>query len=231
MAETGYSRSPRLSKGALVQLIETLGVPVPNVIAFQYNPATVSRSMTPWNPFEVSETERGQLAPQVQPFDPKETINLELELDAADGLQDDDPVVRASGIADRIAAIEQLLLAAESPLGALVNAAAALLGSGEAPERQTVPIILLVWGVGKIVPVRITSYSIEEQQFLPNLFPQRAKISLSLEVLTPDVFKCQSGPVIEIATAAYQFYRTRQRALALTHTARNLDAVRGLLPF
>jgi hypothetical protein len=229
--ETGYTRSPKLVKGALIQLAETLGVPVPNIIPFQYNPMTVSRTLTPWNPFDVSQNQRGALAPTVQPFDPQEKITMELELDASDKLEEGNPITQQFGVADRIAAIEKLLFPGGSPLGALLGAAAALLGGGDQPpQRPTVPIVLLVWGLNRIVPVRITSYSIEEQAFLPSLYPLMAKISLSMQVLTPDVFQCETGPSVEVAKAAYKLYRTQQDVLAVLHTANNLDAIRAVVP-
>jgi hypothetical protein len=91
--------------------------------------------------------------------------------------------------------------------------------------------VLFIFGPGRIVPVRVTSYSVEEQFFLPSLYPIQAKVNLSLDVLTPDVFKSQSGIVKEIAVKAYQFFRVQQDLLAVAHAARNIDAVRGLLPF
>ena len=56
MPETGLRSSPRLVRGALVQLVEDVVGVVPNVIPFQYNPETLTRKMTPWNPFEVDQT-------------------------------------------------------------------------------------------------------------------------------------------------------------------------------
>ena len=91
MPETGYTRSPRLVRGALVQLVEDVVAVTPNVIPFQYNPETMSRKLTPWNPFEVEQTGRGQIAPTAQPFDPKESISLEIHFDAADQLEESDP--------------------------------------------------------------------------------------------------------------------------------------------
>lgn len=58
-------------RGALVQLVEDVVAVMPNVIPFQYNPETLSRKLTPWNPFEVEQTGRGQIAPTAQPFDPQ----------------------------------------------------------------------------------------------------------------------------------------------------------------
>jgi hypothetical protein len=231
MPETGYPRSPKLTRGALVQLAEDIIGVVPNIIPFQYNPETLTRKMTPWNPFEVDQTGRGQIAPTAQPFDPKEAITMEIHFDAADQLEDDDPVAALVGVADRIAAIEKLLMPSEGLLGDVLNAAAALVGAAQPPKRPTVPISLLVWGPGRILPVRVTDYSIDETTFLPSLQPMTAKISLSLEVLTPDVFRCESGPAIELAVAAYRFFRLQQSALALQYNARNAAQALSLLPF
>lgn len=231
MPETGFSRSPKVKKGALVQMVESaIGIPTPNVVPFQYNPATVKRQLKPWNPLEVDQTQRGLTAPTAQPFDPEESITLDIELDASDQLEDEDPVALEVGVADRIAALEKMLFPSDTPIGQLLTAAASLIGVGLPPKRPTVPITLFVWGPGRILPVRITSYSIEEQLFSPTLYPIQARVSLALEVLTPDRFKCQSGPTIEIAVSAYQLFRTQQDALALAHSARNLDIARGLLP-
>ena len=74
MPDTGLRRSPKFEKGALVQLVKGLWTSMPNVIPFQYNPEKLSHTLTPWNPFEVDQTQRGAQAPTVQPFDPKETL-------------------------------------------------------------------------------------------------------------------------------------------------------------
>lgn len=224
MPQIGYPRSPKLLKGALVGLAEDIIGITPNIIPFQYNPTQVRRSLTPWTPTQVSETERGQLAPDAQPFDPKEKIDITVELDAADQLEDSDAVATVVGIADRIAAIEKLLLPTQGLIGDLLSSAAALVGAPTAPVKKTVPVVLFVWGPGRIVPVRITSYSIEEQLYLPTLYPIRASVTLSLDVLTPDVFQCQSGTAVSIAIAAYKVFRLQQNVLAVTSAARSLQA-------
>lgn len=231
MAAPGYTRSPKVAKGALVQIADGLIGPEPNIIPFQFNPEKLSRSMTPFNPLDVSETGRGQMAPTSQPFDPKEQITIEIELDASDQLEDGDSKAEQFGVADRIAAIEKLLFPSQGLLGDLVAAATALVGASTGARRPTVPIVLFIWGPGRIVPVRVTSYSVEEQLFLPTLHPLQARVNLGLEVLTPDVFKCQTGFAVELAIAAYRLFRAQQDALALAHAASNVDAIRGLLPF
>ena len=232
MSDTGYSRSPQLFRGALVQLAEDIIGVIPNIVPFQYNPATVTRTLTPWNPFQVDQNGRGQQAPTSQPYDPEETISLHIELDAADQLGDGDPLAATLGISDRIAALEKLVMPTAGLLGDLVGAAAALIGAPQPPQRRTVAVVLLVWGVGRIVPVRVSNYSIEETSFLPSLQPLTATVTLELKVLTPDVFKCEHGLATELAVAAYRFFRVQQDALAITSAARAAaDVLLSISPF
>jgi hypothetical protein len=235
MADTGYSRSPKLSKGAIVQLTDELVVPVPSIIPFQYNPELVRRSINPCNPTiaKMAEDKECQLPavdPIVQPFDPRQTISITIELDAVDQLEDDDPVAKLVGIGDRIAALEQLLFPGNSPFGALINAASALLGA-EPPVKPAVGITLLILGVGRIVPVRVTHYSIDEKHFLPSLEPLMAEVRLDMDVLTPDQFRKSEGTSIEIAKAAYRIFRTEQTALAAIQTVKNANQLLSILPF
>ncbi len=231
MPDTGLKRSPKFLKGALVQLVEDIVGVVPNVIPFQYNPEKLSHTLTPWNPFEVDQTQRGAQAPNVQPFDPKESWNLTLEIDATDDLEDSQPVAVTVGIADRLAALKKLTLPSQGLIGDLVASAQALAGNAnQQAVRPTVPVVLFVWGPGRIVPVRVTSFSVEETLFSPALYPIQATVTLGLEVLTPDVFS-QEDVTANLAVAAYNFTRLQEDTLAIAHIANNLDAIRGLLPF
>lgn len=232
MPDTGLKRSPRFEKGALVQLVKGLTGVVPNVIPFQYNPEKLSHTLTPWNPFEVDQTQRGSQAPTVQPFDPKESFNLTLEIDATDDLEDDNPVAKEVGVADRLAALKKLTLPTEGLIGDLVSSVRALVGkASKHAVRPTVPVVLFAWGSGRILPVRVTSFSVEETLFSPSLHPIQATVTLGLEVLTPDVFKCQHDITADIAVAAYNFTKLQEDTLATAHIANNIDAIRGLLPF
>ena len=114
----GYSRSPKLLKGALVEFSERFIGPIPNIIVFQYNPETITRSYEVYNPFQqedVTDKEGKKIgtshwvSANAQPFDPPETFSLTLELDATDDLETSDPIALATGVADRIAALEMLL--------------------------------------------------------------------------------------------------------------------------
>ena len=141
-------------------------------------------------------------------------------------------MAKAVGVADRLAALKKLTLPSQGLIGDVVASARALVGkASEQAIRPTVPVVLFVWGPGRILPVRITSFSVDETLFSPSLHPIQATVTLGLTVLTPDVFKCQSDVTADIAVAAYNFTKLQDDALAVAHIANNLDAIRGLLPF
>lgn len=231
MPDTGLKNSPQLIKGALVQLIEDIIGIIPNVIPFQYNPTQLTHQFEPWNPFGGDQAQTGSQAPTVQPFDPKESFTLKLELDAADDLENGDVVTVLVGVADRLAALKKLLLPTEGLLGDLVASAKALAGDASArAERPTVPVAFFIWGPGRILPVRVTSFSVEETLFSPTLYPLQATVSLGLEVLTPDVFKCRKSLSTDLAVAAYNFTKLQDDALAIAHIAKAAKSVAGMLP-
>ena len=46
------------------------------------------------------------------------------------------------------------------------------------------PLVLFVWSTSRIVPVRITDFSITEEAFDTKLNPIRAKVSIGMRVLS-----------------------------------------------
>lgn len=233
MAEAkGSPLSPSVTKGALVQLAEDFGIIVPNIIPFQYNPASMTRALKPWDPGEVDQTNRGAQSPNVQPYDPEETYKFTLELDATDDLAEGNVLAETTGIASRIAAIQKLTEPSGGLLGDLIASAAALANTPQKEsERASVPITLLVLGVGVILPVRVTSISIEIKEFTPQLFPYMADVQLELRVLTPEVFKCKTGVAIDVAIAAYEYTRLQEDALAVLNIANAVGSAKSILPF
>jgi hypothetical protein len=233
MPETGYSRSPRLTKGALVQLIPDIIGVVPNIVGFQYNPTKVSRRLTPWDPLAVDQTQRGSQAPTVQPFEVRETFSsLTIELDATDELEEDNALAKTFGIEPRLAALRKLTQASEGLVGDLIASAKSLVGAGaDEARRPTVAPILLILGPRLIIPVRVTAFSVEEKLYLPTFYPLQADVTLDLEVLTPDVFRCHEDVAGKIAIAAYKYTRLQEDAAALLNIANAPDALRAVLPF
>ena len=262
MSNTGYSRSPKLLKGAVIQFSAPMLIPIPNIIIFQYNTETVSHSFTPWAPVQRSveassdgtHLERRPLDLQqilalAQPFDPQETISMALELDATDALEEPEshPVAFIAGVADRLAALQMLLYpAADSGGGLNISIGASLTGgvtglvssANTTLERKEVPVILFFFGPGLIVPVRLTSFSIEEQQHSPLLYPIRAKVNVTMRVLDEDDLTNvagSSGPspnsaILELAKGCYTFTKTQRKALALANLANSVESIIGMLP-
>ena len=130
MAETGNPLTPPVLRGAIIQLAEDLEIIIPNIIPFQYNPEKMTRKLNPWNPFEVDQTKRGAQAPMVQPYDPEETYQITLGLDATDDLEDGNPIAITTGVASRIAAIKKLTEPSQGLCDDLIASAQALTGGG-----------------------------------------------------------------------------------------------------
>src|SRR5690242_16160035 len=71
------------------------------------------------------------------------------------------------------------------------------------------PLIVLVWGVQRVVPVVVGSLSITEEVFDPQLRPIRAKVSLELKVLTTSDL-----PITHLGSTLYLGYRRIAESLA-----------------
>jgi hypothetical protein len=228
----GFSRTPKLLKSALIQLSEPFLGPVPNVIFFQYNPETLSRTLNTWAPEEKDKAgSKLGTTQKAAPYDPQEFFSLALELDATDALEEPEshPVAMISGVADRLAALEKLIYPAGEGAGAVGKALGSL--GFYKPKRGTVPVVLFFWGPGRIIPVRVTSFTVEEQAFSPLLYPIRAKVSLGLLALTPSAF----GPAAKrkipekLAVAAYEFTRGQKDILAVANLANSVESVIGMI--
>jgi hypothetical protein len=160
--------SPRLLKGGLVQMEPGTGRVV-RVIGLQYNPDTLSRTL------QVQAT--GETGDRSQALRLKgaavETIKVEAEIDAADRLNDpaSNPDAVRLGIHPDLAALETMVHPRADDLEVLPLEA---------------PLTLFVWSKQRVVPVRVTDLSVTEEAFDVTLNPIRAKVSLTLRVLSVD---------------------------------------------
>lgn len=177
---TTFPRAPRLLKGGIV-LIDAATGAVLRVIALQYNPATLQRSLTAKTVGE--DGDRSQALRLLGP--PQETYTLEAEIDAADQLErpEQHPEVVEHGIAPQLAALETTLYPPSSRL--ISNHGLAAGGVLEIAPTEA-PLMLFVWSSNRVMPVRLTSYSVTEEAFDPRLNPLRAKVSLGFRVLSVD---------------------------------------------
>ena len=171
---SSFPNSPSLQKGAVIG-VDPFN-PLASVIIFQYNPETMTRTISAQT--SGGEGDRGEALRLKGP--PQETIRLEVEIDAADQLERADGIATTMGIHPTLASLEMLLY----PKSSLVIANEVLLNMGVIevipPEA---PLILFVWGVKRILPVRLTELVITEEAFDPSLNPIRAKVSLGLRVM------------------------------------------------
>ena len=172
---TSFQGSPRLLKGAIVG-VDPLN-PLASVVVFQYNPESLERTIRPKTAGEGAD--QGEVLRLSGP--PEETISVDIMLDATDGLETGDPVTVANGVGPSLAALEMLVY----PKTAFVIANEVLAAAGMIevipPES---PLTLFVWGPKRVLPVRITDFTITEQAFDPALNPILAKVHLGLRVLT-----------------------------------------------
>lgn len=172
---TTFPRSPRVQKGAIIGLDPFN--PVASVVVFQYNPETMTRTLTP----RAAGGDGAQAEALRLKGPPEESIDLSVEVDATDQLEKAEFPATSLGITPTLASLEMLLY----PKSALVIANAALTAAGIIevipPEA---PLTLFVWGPSRILPVRVTRLTIAEEAYDPNLNPIRAKVDLGLKVLS-----------------------------------------------
>jgi hypothetical protein len=173
---TTFPNSPKLMKGAIVGV--DLFNPVASVILFQYNPETLTRTLQ-------AQTMGGEGGDKSEVLrlkgPPVETIKLEVEIDATDQLEKAEGTAVNLGVDPQLSALEMLIY----PKSALVIANTALLAAGTIEViPPAAPFTVFIWGPKRVLPVRLTDFSITEEAHDVNLNPIRAKVSLGLRVLS-----------------------------------------------
>lgn len=174
---SGFPGSPKLIKGGVV-LIDPASGAVRRIIALQYNPDTITRSLQVQG-IGADSGDRSEALRLKGP--PVETIKLDAEIDAAEQLEIADGLATQVGLHPQLAALELIVY----PSSAQLQAANSLARAGTleiAPAEAA--LMLFIWSKQRIVPVRLTEFSITEEAFDAALNPIRAKLSLSLRVLS-----------------------------------------------
>jgi hypothetical protein len=156
---------------------------IQSVIALQYNPDSLSRSL------QVQAVQGGTDGVRVDALRLRgpavETIKLEAELDATDQLEfpTQFPNSTRYGLQPQLAQLEMLI----NPTAETLISDDDMANSGALeiiPLEQA--LTLFVWSSNRVVPVRVTDFSITEEAFDVNLNPIRAKVSLGFRVLNVD---------------------------------------------
>jgi hypothetical protein len=175
--------TPRLIKGGIVLVNPRTLTPIQNgsvpggIIALQYNPDSISRTL------QVSSIgsdgqDRSEALRLKGP--PVETIKLEAEIDATDQLEKGSRVAAENGIQPLLAELESLVYPTSGQIEDTRRQAAG--GTLEILPMES-PLALFIWSKKRIIPVRVTEFSITEEAFDPELNPIRARVSMGLRVL------------------------------------------------
>ncbi len=211
---TNFSRTPRLTKGAIIGF--DLMNPLASVIIFQYNPGSLTRRLEAQT--SGGEGARSEVLRLSGP--PSETITInELEIDATDQLEQAQPVAVSMGISPQLSALEMLLY----PKSATVIANTALLAAGTIEiVPSDAPFTLFIYGPKRVLPVRITGFSITEEAHDPNLNPIRATVNLSMTVLTYKDF-----PVSHPGYSIFLAHQVVKEAMAVIGSVSNVGAAVG----
>jgi hypothetical protein len=179
---SGFPDSPRLVKGGIVTMDPDTSA-VRSVIALQYNPDSLSRTL------QIQAVPGGQDGVRVDVLRLRgpaiETLKIEAEMDATDQLEfpKQNPTAVQYGLLPQLAQLEMLV----NPTVETLESDDSMANAGTLeiiPLEQ--PLTLFVWSKSRVMPVRLTDFSITEEAFDPNLNPIRAKVSLGLRVLNVD---------------------------------------------
>jgi len=211
---TSFPNSPRLVKGGIV-LIDPDTSAVVRIVTLQYNPDTLSRTLQIKGLAEGGD--RSEALRLTGP--PVETIKVDVEIDATDQLEasDQNPNAAQSGIHPQLAALETIVYPANSQIQ--TNNSLASSGTLEIVPMET-PLALFIWSKNRVIPVRLTDFSITEEAFDPALNPIRAKVSLGMRVLSVNDL-----PFDHKGNSLFMSYHQQKESLATKAQGGTLNAL------
>jgi hypothetical protein len=186
---TGTYSPVRAERGAL---IEYANVESPLELHFAFNPTSISRTRsvtvrtgsTPatrggYDFASASEVPRASQGVSVN----AESFTVKILLDATDRMNGGDANASRLGIQPELDIIRSMV----EPKTQGAGGARTLAALGEGDERafsraQYASVLLFQWGV-HVLPVFLTQAQLDVKQFLPNLTPYRAEVTLTLQII------------------------------------------------
>ncbi len=220
-------------RGALIEYGSGLIGPIPNVVIFQFNPETMTRTMqVPERPAASNDRENSQAGDRVY-----ETVSFKALFAAADLLNDDKVLARAFGIGPQLAALEKMVNASSllaGKIGEALDKIGGALGiggsdSGGASQpipREKYPKVLFIWGLTRIVPVTINAMRISELEYDALLNPTRAEVEIEVGIHPTDPCAKDS-----LAEGALMYSTMAKEAMAMANLANTVEQVVELIPF
>ncbi len=219
-----------LLRGALIEYGTSLIGPIPNVVIFQYNPESLTRTLQiPPRPTGATQRETTQAGEKTF-----ERISFKAHFSAANMLDEDKVLAKLFGIGPQLAALEKMVLPSAKIaglIGAAIDAIGDALGGGgdDAPAqpipREKYPRILFIWGLTRILPVTIDSMSISELDYDSVLNPLRAEVDITLSVIAVD--DCSDDV---LAKGALEFSTIAKEAQAIANLANTAEQIVDLIP-
>jgi hypothetical protein len=220
-----------LLRGALIEYGTSLIGPIPNVVIFQYNPESLTRSLQiPPRPTGATQRETTQAGEKTF-----ERISFKAHFSAANLLDDGKELAQRFGIGPQLAALEKMVLPSAKLAGLLaaaIDAVGAALGMGGGKEEPALPIpreqyprILFIWGPTRVLPVTIDSMSISELDYDSVLNPLRAEVDITLSVIGVD--DCSDDV---LAKGALDYSTIAKEAQAIANLANTAAQVVDLIP-
>jgi hypothetical protein len=218
---------PNIQKGALaVYPTHTPGSQPNRIIVFQYNPEAMKRTLAHRTVPPPSTGSSGAAKEDVLRVagPPVETINLTVDMHAADQLEqpDKNPAVAANGLHPALAALELLMYPPTQKASAVKEQADAGKVQVNPPD---LPLVLLIWGRSRVVPVKLTSFAITEEAFDTMLNPIAARVELGMQVLTDIDF-----PDSSVGRELFIAYQKSKEQLAPANTVVAQPAIKNLIP-
>jgi hypothetical protein len=218
-------------RGALIEYGTDLIGPIPNVVIFQFNPESLSRTLQiPPRPTGATQRETTQAGEKTF-----EKISFKAHFTAADMLADDKVLARMFGIGPQLCALEKMVLPSSKLAGLLGAAIDAIgdalgLGGGDEPPAQPIPRekfprTLFIWGLTRILPVTIDSMTISELEYDALLNPLRAEVDIQLTVIAVD--DCSDDL---LAKGALEYTTMAKEAQAIANLANTAEQIVELIP-
>ncbi|MDH4581244.1 hypothetical protein E8F20_05060 [Pseudomonas sp. BN415] len=218
-----------LLRGALIEYGTDLIGPIPNVVIFQFNPESLTRSLEiPPRPTGATQRETAQAGEKTF-----EKITFKAHFSAANMLDEGKVLAELFGIGPQLAALEKMVLPSAKLaglIGAALDAIGDALGGGDdAPAqpipREQYPRILFIWGLTRVLPVTIDSMSITELEYDALLNPTRAEVDITLSVIAVD--DCSDDV---LAKGALEYSTLAKEAQAIANLANTAEQIVELIP-
>lgn len=179
----------RHQRGALV---EYANVEQPLELHFEFNPASISRTRSVtvrtggapgtlggYDFADETETARASQGITVN----AESFTIKILLDATDRMNAGDERAGKEGIQPELDLVRSLLEPkTQTPEGARTLAALGEGGERAFSRHQFASVLLFKWGP-HVLPVFMTQAQMDVKEYLPNLYPYRAEVTLTLQII------------------------------------------------